>query len=119
MAAKIKPLRPTLRDKKRYVVYKVYADKVPKGILVGTAIKESVQEWGGISGQATCGFKSLDDLYNEKDGTGICRIRAAWLDHFRSSLILLRRVGSTQVMIDVLGVSGILKKAAAVAAQRR
>ncbi len=119
MAAKIKPLRPTMRDKKRYVVVKVFADKqTPKGVLVNTAIRESINEWGGAIGAAACGYKFLDDLYDERRGTGIVRIRAAWLDHFRSALILVKKIGATAVMIDILGVSGILKKAAAVAAQR-
>ena len=87
--------------------------------VVSTAIRESINQWGGIIGAATCGYKFLDDLYDEQHGVGIVRIRAAWLDHFRSALILLKRIGTTTVLIDILGVSGILKKAAAVAAQRR
>ena len=120
MAAKIKPLRPTMRDKKRYIVYKVYADKeMPKGPLTQTAIAEAVHEWSGTIGEATCGLKFLDDLYDQQTGVGICRIRSAFLDHFRCALLFARRIGSTRIMIDILGVSGILKKAAAAAAQRR
>ncbi|MCB9362588.1 hypothetical protein H6504_04075 [Candidatus Woesearchaeota archaeon] len=105
---KLKPVLPTLREKKRYMVFEYDS----KGSLSKDAIIRSItKNFGslvGTLGAAKAGMQVLKDKFDRN--TGILRINHRYVDHVKASFVLLREIDGHEVMVRSLGVSGILKK---------
>ncbi len=104
-----KPLLPTLRTKKRYVVYEVISEKDITQNKVIEAILTSYKECFGIFGLAEAGIKDMK-IYNEKLKRGILKINHKYVDELRTSFSMIKEIDNIKVNIHTVGVSGILKK---------
>lgn len=108
---KMKPLKPTLRQNRRYLVFQIIGD--------GTISSESQMELGtrlvsllGVFGAAKAAIRIMKDKYNSKTHTGIIMATASALDHVKVCLGLVTSLAGTPVIIRTIGVSGILAKTA-------
>lgn len=108
--SRIKPLLPTLREKKRYVVFEVIS-KLPNSFeAVSRAIQGSILAFIGVKGAAQAGATLLKDKFDHATQEGILKVANLYINDLKGSLALTRAVGSNKVIIRVKGVSGILKK---------
>lgn len=107
---KIKPILPSLREKKRYLAFEIISEEpVKEAETVANTIYEAGFKYLGEMGMAKAGALVLKDKYS--NNKGIVRVNHKNLENFKSALMLVKKVNKQDVMIRTLGVSGILKKA--------
>ncbi len=104
---KQKFLMPTLREKKRYLVYEVLSDDDLSFKDIKESIILSFKDLFGLSGLAKAGLDFLEYDHNK----GIVRVSTKGLDMLKASFCFLRKINKHDVILRSLGVSGILKKA--------
>ncbi len=107
--ANLKPLRPSLKEKKRYVVYELFSETTLKSDEVIRAINDACLSFMGTLHFGKAGILILKNQMTEKNG--IIRVNNKYVDYLKASLMQMTRVGDKKVSLEAKGVSGILKKA--------
>lgn len=92
-----------MREKKRYVVFKVQQQTPKEEVFL--SLESALKEFLGILGLSHVNPEIMKDKFKNKQG--IIRINHSFKDEVISALAL------SKVKVDVMGVSGILKKAEA------
>ena len=105
----MKPLLPTLKERKRYLVYELLSTKALAGAPDKDVLSHLRTTLGMFDG-AKAGI--LPVSYDRKTQTGVLRVSHAQVDKVKACLLLLTRAGKQEVVPRVRGVSGILKKTA-------
>lgn len=106
MVQKLKPLRPTLKERKRYVVYRVEG---ASAVEVTPVIQQACLTFMGVLTASKAGIMFLQ---NQSNGPyGIIRVAHTYVDELKASLLHITNIDGKPVAIDAIGVSGILKKA--------
>ena len=109
---KLKPILPSLREKKRYLVFEVIsAEKVEGFNAVWNVIKDSCLRFFGELGFAKAGVVPLENKWNQKLQRGIIKISHKHVDAVRASLMLACKIEGKEVILRSIGLSGILNKA--------
>jgi len=104
-----KPLPPSLRGRRRYLAYQVISEqKILFQDLINT-IWHSVLNFLGEFGASEADLWIVRDVYDEKRQVGILRCSHTSVEHIRTALALVQRIGDVRVIIKVLGVSGTIK----------
>ena len=106
---KIKPLKPALREKKRYVVYKVEAAQALDMHTAQEDIITQLQAYLGVFQSASAGIMPIK--YNKQKQQGILRVNHTAVDLVKSCFVMITKINNKQASVRTLGVSGILKKA--------
>jgi len=105
-------LKPSMREKKRYVVFEIIAPKkIRDYFAVHTAIMNSAQELLGQKGMANAGMMMLKDRFDPDVQKGVIRVGHKHVDDLRASLALVKGIEGQDVIVRSIGTSGILKKA--------
>ena len=104
---KQKLLKPSLREKKRYLVYEVISDTGMNYNNIKENILKTFKEYFGniILSKADMRFIEF------KDNKGIIRVNNKYLDHLRATFCLLGKVNKEEIIVRSLGVSGMINKA--------
>jgi|TARA_B100001971_G_C17911921_1_gene393324 ribonuclease P/MRP protein subunit POP5 len=109
---KIKPLLPSLREKKRYLAFEVLSEgKISDINDVSDAILGSSEEFLGQLGMSKAGLMVLKDKYDPNMQKGIIRVNHKNVDNLRAALTMVNKIGKGEAIVKSIGVSGILKKA--------
>ena len=109
---KIKPVLPSLREKKRYLVFEIISDsKIENQNKVAEAVLAGCQKYLGEMGMAKAGLMVLNDNYNQEKQRGIIKVSNKMVDNLRAALCFIKEVDHQKVIVRSIGVSGILKKA--------
>ncbi|MBN2422794.1 hypothetical protein JXB41_06195 [Candidatus Woesearchaeota archaeon] len=108
---KNKPLLPSLKEKKRYLVFEVISEKEIYPDCVFDAIENSTGSLLGELDKGKSGIMILKKHYNEKLKKGLIKVNYKYLDKLRFSLALINKIKRNNVIIRSAGASGILKKA--------
>ncbi len=106
---KIKPLRPSMREKKRYIVYEITTKSKTSMHTLQEELIKQIQQLLGVFLSSKAGI--LPIKYDSATKRGILRVNHTAVDYVRSSFILLSKLGTATVLVQTRGVSGILKKA--------
>lgn len=105
----VKPLRPSLKERKRYVVYEIYSEQPLGTQEIVQTIEQKLHEFLGVLGMAKAGVMILaKDIVGNK---GIIRVGHKYVDDVKMALSLITTIDNTKVIVTPRGVSGILKKA--------
>lgn len=105
------PLPPSIRGRRRYIAYQViFEEKVPFPDLVNT-IWHSLLNFLGELGTSEADIWVVKDTFDEAKQIGLIRCSHMTVEHVRSALALVQRIGDTRVIIKVLGVSGTIRAA--------
>ena len=104
---KLKMLPPTLREKKRYIMFEVLSEEEVNYEELESAIWNILLDFLGEFGVATTSFWILKERW--KGNRGIIRCNHTSVQHIIASLGLLERIGDTRLTIRILGVSGTIK----------
>lgn len=108
---KLKPLIPSLREKKRYLVFEIVSKTPVKSFeLVSEAVQNSVLSFIGTKGTAKTGLMIIKDRFNMPKQTGIIKINNKYVDDLKAALALIKEIGGQAVIVRSRGVSGILRK---------
>jgi len=106
---KLKPILPSLREKKRYIAFEILAEDMLELKSVENAIVGTSQGFLGELTMAKTGMRMLPDTFN--DNKGLIRVGSPYVDHVKAALGLVDKIDQKPVSVRSLGVSGILNKA--------
>ena len=107
MEIKQKPLLPSLKEKKRYIVFEVLSDTKFSFSIIKDIILDSYRKLFGELGLAESGI----DFVEFKDNNGIIKVSNKSVNNIKASFCFIRKVNKQDVIVRSLGVSGILNKA--------
>ena len=109
---KLKPILPSLREKKRYLVFEVISkEKINDAELVSNAVWHYSLQFLGQFGTAKAGIIVLNNKWNPEHQRGIVKVSHKHVDAVKSALALANKIDNKDVIFRSIGVSGILKKA--------
>jgi ribonuclease P/MRP protein subunit POP5 len=109
---KIKPLMPSLRERKRYLAFEILSESPIKDFkAVEAAIRAKSLEFLGELGCAEAGLIIMHDKYNQKTQRGVIRVNNKNLNRLRATLALIEQIDDTNVIMKSVGASGMLNKA--------
>ena len=109
---KLKPILPSLREKKRYLVFQVISnEKINNADAVSDAIWRSSLQFIGLLGVAKAGLMVLNNKWNKELQRGIIKVSNHYSDKIRISFLFINKINNYDVIVQTRGISGILKKA--------
>lgn len=103
----VKAMKPSMREKKRYIAFEVLAEKPLTRDAVIREIRESMNSLIGTLGMAKAGLIFLPDWENNM---GVLRISHKYTDIAKSAIALVKQINGNNVILKSVNVSGILKK---------
>jgi len=104
----MKPLLPSLREKKRYIVIEIIGNKINVG-KSENQIYQSIIKFLGELGVSRANIKIISDSW--KGNKGIIKTNVKYVDEVKVALGLIKKLENKDIIVNVVGVSGILKKA--------
>ena len=109
---KLKPILPSLREKKRYLVFEaVSKEKITDANAVSGAIYSNSLKFLGQLESAKAGIMVLSNKWDANMQRGIIKVGHRHVDALKASLTFIDKVNNQDAIFKSLGVSGILKKA--------
>ena len=105
----MKPYPPTLKEKKRYVLFEVVSGRKFGKEQVKRAVTTAVSESIGTIGLADAEFAFID--FDEKAQKGILRCTNTKLEQVKAALALLSEIDLYKAFVYIRTVTGSLKKA--------
>ncbi len=106
-----KILPPTLRERERYLVFEVISESPIDYKDLSRAMWFSIISFIGESGAGESQARLIKNLYNPKKQQGVIRCRHDMTEKVRASVALVRKIGSINAIIRVLGITGTIKSA--------
>ncbi|MBD3164738.1 ribonuclease P protein component 2 [Candidatus Woesearchaeota archaeon] len=111
MRAKTKPLRPSLREKKRYIVFEFVSEHKFNAHDVSYAITDACRKYIGEFGLAKAKIKFISNAYMPEKNRGIIRVANKAVEPVVASLVMITNIKGRRAAYHTIGKSGILKKA--------
>ena len=109
---KLKPILPSLREKKRYLAFEIISKERIGGLnAVSDAVHSAAMQFMGYMEAAKAGVIMLNNKWNPNTQRGIIKVGHRHADAMKASLAFISRIENKEVICRSLGVSGILKKA--------
>ena len=109
---KLKPVLPSLREKKRYLVFEVISkEKISNFEHVANAVWDCSLQFLGQLGTAKAGIIPLANKWNSELQRGIIKVSNKHVDALKAALMFADKINNHEVIFRSLGVSGILNKA--------
>ncbi len=102
----MKPLLPSLREKKRYIAFEVMSQGTSLA-EAKTAILSRMATFLGEYGMAKAGVIFLKDWKGNK---GIFRVASPEVDKAKAALALVKEINGKKASVRSLGTSGTLEK---------
>ena len=100
---------PSLKEKKRYLVFEVLSEKKLSQDDIIDSINKACLEFMGVLHHGKAGILILKNQFS--DNKGIIKVNNKYVDYLKASLMLIKEIRKTKVNVMVIGISGILKKA--------
>lgn len=104
-----KLLLPSLREKKRYIAFKVISEEQIVYSDLEPAILNQLLDFYGEYGFSRLSFWIIKNLYNEQKQVGVIRCNNKSVSQVIACLGLISRLGDTRVIFKILKVSGTIK----------
>jgi len=105
---KIKPLLPSLREKKRYVAFEIVSEKQFSFKQASEAVLDAALKYSGVKGLADMGLIILKEKF--KKNKGVMRVCTKYTNSLKASFCLAKNIDKEPMILKSLGVSGVLKK---------
>ncbi len=102
-------LLPSLKQKKRYVVFAIKAEKTFTLFEVEEAVREALHDFLGQLGMARASPLFLKERY--ENNHFVLKVNSNYVDEIKSAVILIKRIKNTPIILHSITTSGILKKA--------
>lgn len=106
-------LQPTLKQKKRYVVFEIIADQRFAFPEVKEEIEKAMKDFWGSSGLAKSCPMILEEKFNPEKQKFLVKINHRYVDELKSAMILIKSIKNKPIIVKSVIVSGTLKKASA------
>lgn len=105
----IKALKPSQREKKRYVVYEISGMESENMFSIQNKLVTRLNEMLGIYDSATAGIQPLK--YNQEIRRGLIRVNNKMVDKIKGCFPLITKLDKEEISLKSVGVSGSMKKA--------
>jgi ribonuclease P/MRP protein subunit POP5 len=109
--AKLKPLLPTLREKKRYLAFEVINGSDLDTKEIRHSIDTAITQHLGREGMAKAGLLFVKQNKNK----GVLRVSHTMLNEVRQAILFITKIQEKRVIVRSLVASGVLNKATAAA----
>jgi len=106
-------LLPSLRQKKRYVVFEIIADKPFSFYDIKDSLEEAMKDFWGQQGLSKAVPMLLKEKFSKENQRFIIKVNNKYVDELISAVILAKKIKNTPIIIKSVVTSGILKKATA------
>jgi len=106
---KLKILSPTLREKDRYISFKVISEESIIYSDLESSIWSTLLEFYGELGVSQMSLRIVKNLYNEKEQTAVIKCNNKSVPKVIAGLGLITRLGESRVIFKILKVSGTIK----------
>jgi RNase P/RNase MRP subunit POP5 len=104
----VSPVKPTLREKKRYICFNVSGNFPQKSVQF--AILSRIKRWIGEKDFALARVQFMSPLYDEKNSIGVIACNHAQYLDVKMGIILTEEIDGLKIKVDVFYASGIIKK---------
>ena len=104
-------LLPSLRQKKRYIVFEVISDKKFSKSDVEKNVQRALTDFLGQLGTAKAAPMFIGEKFNQAAQRFILKINHKHIDEVKAALTLIKKIKNTPVIIKSLLVTGTIKKA--------
>jgi ribonuclease P/MRP protein subunit POP5 len=112
LAKKIKPVLPSLREKKRYLIFEIVSKKQIESFSeVSEIIWKSTKSFLGEIETAKSAIWVLAEKWNQKKQRGMIKVNNKYVDKLKTSMALVENYKKQKIILKSIGVSGIIKKA--------
>ncbi len=106
---KLKILSPTLREKERYVVFKIISEEPIVYSDLESSIWQTLLEFYGELGVSQISLRIVKNLYDNDNQTGVIKCNNKSVPKVIAGLGLITRLGESRVIFKILKVSGTIK----------
>ena len=108
---RLKILQPTLREKKRYIAFKVISEEGEEFTYsdLESAIWNTLLDFLGEHGVSKTSVWLMKDCWEQKKQIGILRCNHKSVQEIIATLGLIDRLGDNRITFKVLKVSGTIK----------
>lgn len=106
----MKPLLPALRERKRYISFRVLCEKELEKDIISKCVNQACLQFLGELGMAKAGIQFLPESWNTKSQTGIIRVGHKYVDEVKFSLDLLKEIDDERATVNCIKVSGSIGK---------
>ena len=105
----LKILLPTLREKERYVSFKIISEHPVIYSDLEGAIWNTMMDFFGDLGTSTTSTWLIKNLYDDREQVGVIRCNHESVPAVLTALGLIERFGDTRVIVKILKISGTIK----------
>lgn len=106
---KLKPILPSLKEKKRYLSFEILSESNIPVNEAEKSISESCLSFLGTLEAGKASLMFLNDKYS--DNSGVIKTNHRYTDKVRTALALINKIDNKDVIVRTRVVSGTLKKA--------
>lgn len=106
---KLKMLSPTLRERHRYIFFKIISEDQIVYSDLEQAIWSATLEFYGEVGASKLSLWLMKNLYDEKMQSGVIRCNNKSVDKIIAVMGLISRLGDARIIFKILKVSGTLR----------
>ena len=108
---KLKILKPTLREKNRYISFQIISEKGEEFTYsdLESAVWNTILDFLGEEGVSKTSVWLLKGRWNQKRQIGILRCNHKSVQEVIASLRLINRLGDNRITFKILKISGTIK----------
>ena len=103
----MKPILPTLKEKKRYVVFEIISNENFDDATTKKFIYDECLKFLGELGISRAELMFVEDQF--KNNKGILKVNNKYVDEIKLSLSLIKSINGKKVIVNVIGVKFIEK----------
>ena len=100
---------PSMRGRKRYVVFRVISEDRVDYNAVRDALWNSMTHWIGEAGLAKAELRLIKNLWNQREQKGFIQVSPKHVDAVKVAMGLIHQIGDQRVIFQSLRVSGTIK----------
>lgn len=106
-----KILPPSMRSKKRYLIFEVISNEKINYMDFISAASETMLVFLGDLKASEAKTWFIQNLFNAEKKRGVVKVDHACVEEVRASLSLVNIIGESKAIIKILGVAGTIKSA--------
>lgn len=104
-------LMPSLRPKKRYVLFQLIADQKFTLVEVKEEVERCLTSFFGQLGLSKAGIMFIEEQFDAENQKFLLKVDNKYVDELISALILSKSIKNTPIIIKSVRVSGTINKA--------
>lgn len=106
----MKPLPPTLREKQRYLRFRIHAEEDVRFGEFVDAVWGSVLSYMGSKNAGKANHWVIKNKFKHRSQEGVIKVEKSSVDDFRAALTLVDNFEGKKGFVEVAEVSGSIKK---------